>query len=232
LLVPQRVNCQAFVQASLFEEPWVLAKNVAVGVFCVFVLRREAVEQRREFTHLLGKKGRGVQSLDACHIEHRVAPWNKTRLAIRRPADHRPSQENHMSHSHEQVELNKTVVKSFYEGGVAGDISGFGAHLHDDFVCSAPDYLPWGGDTKSASGYLNVVLPQVAKVLDFKRFSYDSITAEGDHVVALINVGVASTASMIKISEHWSLHEGRARSIWVAYFEPAALLELIERNKR
>ena len=137
-----------------------------------------------------------------------------------------------MPNIHDQLELNKSVVRTFYDGGVRGDISGFGAHLHDDFVCSAPNYLPWGGATKGAAGYLNVVLPQVAKVLDFGRFSYDSFTAEGDHVVALINVGVTGTPSMIKISEHWSLDQGKARSIWVAYFEPAELLALIERNKR
>lgn len=137
-----------------------------------------------------------------------------------------------MSNTHDQLELNKSVVRTFYDGGVRGDISGFGSHLHDDFVCSAPNYLPWGGDTKGAAGYLDVVLPQVAKVLDFGRFSYDSFTAEGDHVVALINVGVTGTPSMIKISEHWSLDQGKARSIWVAYFEPAELLALLERNKR
>lgn len=132
----------------------------------------------------------------------------------------------------EKLENNKAVVKTFYDGGVRGDISGFRKHLYSDFVCSAPNYLPWGGDTPSADGYIDVVLPQVAKVLDFGRFSYDSITAEGDHVVALINVGVTGTESMIKISEHWHLDQGKARSIWVAYYEPAALLELIERNKK
>lgn len=126
---------------------------------------------------------------------------------------------------------NKRVVDAFYQGGVRGDISGFGDNLHDDFVCSAPDYLPWGGYTHGAEGYLHDVLPQVAKVLDFGRFSYDSLIAEGDHVVALINVGVTGTPSMIKISEHWQMEDGRARSIWVAYFEPAALLEIIERNR-
>ncbi|APW39563.1 hypothetical protein RD110_22030 [Rhodoferax koreense] len=128
------------------------------------------------------------------------------------------------------VELNRSVVKSFYEGGVRGDITAIASHLHDKFVCSAPNYLPWGGNTPSAYGYLNVVLPQVAKVLDFSRFSYDSMTAEGDHVVALINVGVSDTDAMIKISEHWSLENGKARSIWVAYYEPAALLERIART--
>lgn len=131
----------------------------------------------------------------------------------------------------DKLEKNKAVVKAFYDGGVRGDISGFGANLYDNFTCSAPIYLPWGGDTRSAAGYLNDVLPQVAKVLDFSRFSYDSITAEGDHVVALINVGVTGTEDMIKISEHWQLENFKARSIWVAYYEPAALMAVIERNK-
>ena len=138
----------------------------------------------------------------------------------------------HMSAIHDKLETNKAVVMAFYDGGVRGDISGFGAKLYDDFVCSAPVYLPWGGDTRSAAGYLNDVLPQVAKVLDFSRFSYDSITAEGDHVVALINVGVTGTQDMIKISEHWRLDKGKARSIWVAYYEPSALMTVLERNKK
>jgi ketosteroid isomerase-like protein len=130
-----------------------------------------------------------------------------------------------------QLARNKAVVDKFYAGGVRGDISGFAANLHADFVCSAPAYLPWGGDSRGANRYLNWVLPQVAAVLDFGRFAYDSVTAEGNHVVALINVGVTGTPEMIKISEHWSLEAGKARSIWVAYFEPAALIALIERNK-
>lgn len=137
-----------------------------------------------------------------------------------------------MSAHSEKLDINKAVVKAFYAGGVRGDIAAIRSYLYDDFVCSAPSYLPWGGDTPSADGYVDTVLPQVAKVLDFTRFSYDSITAEDDHVVALINVGVTGTASMIKISEHWQLDQGKARSIWVAYYEPAALLELIERNKK
>ena len=137
-----------------------------------------------------------------------------------------------MSAIQSKVEKNKAVVMAFYDGGVRGDISGFGANLYDDFVCSAPIYLPWGGDTTSAQGYLNDVLPQVAKVLDFSRFSYDSITAEDDHVVALINVGVTGTDAMIKISEHWKLENGKARSIWVAYYEPSALMTVIEKNKK
>ena len=137
-----------------------------------------------------------------------------------------------MSTEQEKIEINKSVAKAYYAGAVRGDIGAIRSSLHDNFVCSAPIYLPWGGDTPSADGYVNDVLPQVAKVLDFSRFSYDSITAEGDHVVALINVGVAGKDAMIKISEHWHLDQGKARSIWVAYFEPTALLELIERNKK
>jgi hypothetical protein len=127
---------------------------------------------------------------------------------------------------------NKFVVRAFYEGAVRGDICAFGAFLHASFVCSAPDYLPWGGDTHGAENYLHSVLPQMARVLDFSRFSYHSMTAEDDHVVALINVGVMGSSSMIKLSEHWVLENEKARSVWMAYYEPAALVEVIERDAR
>ena len=132
------------------------------------------------------------------------------------------------SSSTQQVERNKAIVEAFYDGGVRGDITGFRDFLHKNFICSAPNYLPWGGETRSADGYLTVVLPQVAAYLDFRRFSYENLVAEGDRVVALINVGVVGTRDIIQISEHWHLQDGKALSIWVAYYEPKALLDAID----
>jgi hypothetical protein len=69
------------------------------------------------------------------------------------------------------------------------------------------------------------VLPNLPDVLDFSRFAYESFTGEDGHVVALIRVGVTGTDSIIKISEHWEVKDGMALSIWVAYFEPKALMK-------
>jgi hypothetical protein len=44
-------------------------------------------------------------------------------------------------------------------------------------------------------------------------------------VVALVNFGLTGSDAMIKISEHWTVKNGKATSIWVAYFEPQALLD-------
>jgi hypothetical protein len=44
-------------------------------------------------------------------------------------------------------------------------------------------------------------------------------------VVALVNFGLTGGNAMIKISEHWTVKNGKAISIWVAYFEPQALLD-------
>jgi ketosteroid isomerase-like protein len=135
--------------------------------------------------------------------------------------------------THVDVALrNKTVVRAFYEAAGRGDLAGFGVFMHASFLYSAPNYLPWGGDTRGAEICLRVVLPQMASVLDFSRFSYLSITAEEDHVVALFNVGVMGSPSTIRVSEHWVLENGKACSVWVAYYEPAALLELIGHNLR
>jgi ketosteroid isomerase-like protein len=135
--------------------------------------------------------------------------------------------EREMMAEHINTLRNKEIVRAFYDGGVRGDITAFAKYLHPDFVCTAPDYLPWGGTRRGADVYLNATLPQVSAALDFSRFSYASLVAEGDHVVALINVGVVGTESVIQISEHWVVQGEQARSIWVAYFEPAVLLRRI-----
>jgi ketosteroid isomerase-like protein len=136
-----------------------------------------------------------------------------------------------MNANNDLLTVNKKIVRAFYEGGVRGDITGFANFLHPDFVLDAPGYLPWGGHYRGSHNYLEIVLPAVAEALDFSRFSFESITAEDDRVVALINVGVKGSEDAIKISEHWLLGDGKALSLWVAYYEPQSLLEQLKINR-
>ena len=69
------------------------------------------------------------------------------------------------------------------------------------------------------------MLPNLPDLLDFGRFSYDVFIAEDERVVALVNFGIIGSDATIKISEHWTVRYGLATSIWVAYFEPQALLD-------
>ena len=121
------------------------------------------------------------------------------------------------------ITRNKTIVGAFYEGGARGDLAGFGARLHPEFVVEAPDYLSWGG-AHGLEAYLQVVLPQVGAALDFTRLQFESVTAEADRVVALIRVGVTGTDATIKMSEHWTIKDEKAVALWVAYYEPGTLL--------
>jgi hypothetical protein len=43
--------------------------------------------------------------------------------------------------------------------------------------------------------------------------------------VAVFNIGVTETDAIIKIVDHWTLRDGKAISLWAAYFEPQAVLE-------
>jgi hypothetical protein len=43
--------------------------------------------------------------------------------------------------------------------------------------------------------------------------------------VAVFNIGVTGTDAIIKIVDHWTLRDGKAISLWAAYFEPQAVLE-------
>jgi hypothetical protein len=60
---------------------------------------------------------------------------------------------------------------------------------------------------------------------DFARFSYDNVIAEDGHVVAVFNIGVTGTDAIVKIVDHWTLRDGKAISLWTAYFEPQAVLQ-------
>jgi ketosteroid isomerase-like protein len=76
-----------------------------------------------------------------------------------------------------QNEQSRAIVKRFYDGGARGEITSFRDSLAEDFELSVPPQLPWGGTFDKAQ-YV-ALLPRVAAVLDFKRLSYLSLTAEG-----------------------------------------------------
>jgi ketosteroid isomerase-like protein len=121
-------------------------------------------------------------------------------------------------------ERNKAVVDAYYQAGVQGRLTDFAPYLYPDFSTTAPNYLPWGGVHVGAF-FRDEVLPNLPDVLDFGRFSYDVFFAADERAVALVNFGLTGSDAMIKISEHWTVRDGKATSIWVAYFEPQALLD-------
>jgi ketosteroid isomerase-like protein len=122
-------------------------------------------------------------------------------------------------------EQSKALVDAYYQAGAEGHLKEFARYLHPDFTTTAPNYLPWGGFHPGAAFFRDEVLPNLPNVLDFGRFSYDVFLGESDRVVALVNFGLTGSDAMIKISEHWTVKDGKATSIWVAYFEPQALLD-------
>ena len=124
-----------------------------------------------------------------------------------------------------EIERNKAVAHAFYQAGVEGRLTSFAQYLDPDFTVTPPNYLPWGGPHKGAAFFSGDILPNLPQVFDFSRFSYISVTAEDDRVAAIINMGVTGTDHVIKILDLWTIRNGKAVDLWVAYFEPQALLE-------
>lgn len=124
----------------------------------------------------------------------------------------------------------KAIVRSFYDGGARGSITDFADQLDQGFELFVPAYLPWGGQFDKA-GYI-ALLPGVAEVLDFERLDYLSLTGEGGHVVALVEIGVQGTDQTIIISEHWDIAHDKAVRLRVAYFDPKILLDRIALTTR
>jgi hypothetical protein len=127
------------------------------------------------------------------------------------------------------TDSNKALVRSFYEGGTDNEAKEYGEIFHPDFKVTAPDYFPWGG-TSDLKAYLSDVLEQVTAVLDFARCRIVSLVGENDLIVIVIDIGIRGTEYTVQISEHWQIKDGKAIYLWVAYFEPKMLLELIDRN--
>ena len=123
---------------------------------------------------------------------------------------------------------SRAVVDAYYQAGAQGRLTDFAPFLHPDFTVTAPNYLPWGGVHHGAAFFRDEVLPNLPNLLDFSRFSYDVFFAEDDNVIALITIGLTGSDKTLKISEHWTVEADKARSIWVAYFEPQALLDKLE----
>lgn len=124
------------------------------------------------------------------------------------------------------TEHARALVKSFYDGGARGEITSFADKLSETFELFVPPQLPWGG-TFNKQQYVNL-LPRVASALDFAKMKYLSLTAEGQHVVALIEIGVQGTNTSIIISEHWDVRDEKAVRLRVAYFDPTPLLSQVD----
>jgi ketosteroid isomerase-like protein len=122
------------------------------------------------------------------------------------------------------IDRDKSTVDAFYRLGAERRLTDFASYVHPDFKVTAPDYLPWGG-THLAAFFNDKILPDLPNDLDFSRFSYDSVTAEAGRVAVLANMGVTGADAMIQIADHWRVEDGRVTALWVAYFEPQALLD-------
>src|ERR1700722_19139415 len=122
-------------------------------------------------------------------------------------------------------ERNKALLDEYYKAGIRGPLTSFAAYVHPDFAVTAPNYLPWGGRHVGAAFFHDHLLPGATDVFDLARFSYDNVIAEDGHVVAVFNIGVTGTDAIVKIVNHRTLRDGKAVSLWAAYFEPQAVLE-------
>jgi ketosteroid isomerase-like protein len=130
--------------------------------------------------------------------------------------------------SERQRLANKAVVESYYTDSQAGDLTPFlRDHLAADFTAVAPNYVPLGGKVHTAQSFTDEVVPHLGRMLDYSRFTYENLIADGDQVCALVRIGIAKTPHTVLISEHWTVRAGRARSLLVIFFEPQDLLDSV-----
>jgi ketosteroid isomerase-like protein len=124
--------------------------------------------------------------------------------------------------STEQEQRNRDVIRRVYEASFAGDTDAFPAAMHDDFEEYVPPVLPWGGIHRGPTAFANDVLPQLAAAVDFAGMRLISVSADGDHVAALLTTCTLS-GEELWIAEHWTLRDGKLWRLRVFYHDTRPL---------
>jgi ketosteroid isomerase-like protein len=122
----------------------------------------------------------------------------------------------------EQEQRNRDLVRAVYEKAFAGDANAFVAAMHDDFEEYVPPVLPWGGLHRGPEAFLTTVLPRLAAAVDFASMRLVSVSADGDHVAALLTANSAG-GDELWIAEHWTLRDGKLFRLRVFYHDTRPL---------
>jgi ketosteroid isomerase-like protein len=122
----------------------------------------------------------------------------------------------------EQAERSRDLVRALYEASFSGDVSAFSDAMLEDFEAHVPPVLPWGGVQHGPEAFLTNVLPQLAAAIDFASMRLVSISADGDHVAALLTARSAG-GDELWIAEHWVVRNEKLWRLRVFYHDTRPL---------
>jgi len=122
----------------------------------------------------------------------------------------------------EQAQRNRDLVRALYEASFSGDVNAFSDAMLEDFEAHVPPVLPWGGVQHGPEAFLTNVLPQLAAAVDFASMRLVSISADGDHVAALLTARSAG-GDELWIAEHWVVRDDKLWRLRVFYHDTRPL---------
>jgi ketosteroid isomerase-like protein len=121
-----------------------------------------------------------------------------------------------------QTKNNRDFVRSLYEASFTGDANAFSNAMLDDFEAYVPPVLPWGGVQRGPEAFLENVLPKLVAAVDFTSMRLISISADSDHVAALLTAR-ASAGDELWIAEHWVVRDEKLWRLRVFYHDTRPL---------
>ena len=122
----------------------------------------------------------------------------------------------------EQAQRNRDLVRALYEASFRGDVNAFSDAMLEDFEAHVPPVLPWGGVQRGPQAFLTNVLPQLAAAVDFASMRLVSISADGEHVAALLTARSAG-GDELWIAEHWVVRDDKLWRLRVFYHDTRPL---------
>jgi ketosteroid isomerase-like protein len=122
----------------------------------------------------------------------------------------------------EQAQRNRDLVRELYEASFAGDANAFSDAMLEDFEAHVPAVLPWGGVHRGPEAFLTDVLPQLAAAIDFASMRLVSISADDEHVAALLTARSAG-GDELWLAEHWIVRDEKLWRLRVFYHDTRPL---------
>ena len=122
-------------------------------------------------------------------------------------------------------ERNKAVVDAFYQLGIQGRLIDFAQYLDSNFTWTRTQLSPVGRHAHRCGALSRPSPFQSSRRVRFRAVQLRQCYRRGRPCRRGHQPGCEGTDAVIKIVDCWTVGDRKVTSMWVAYFEPQALLE-------
>ncbi len=122
-----------------------------------------------------------------------------------------------------QTAESKCIVEEMYAAGARNDFEGVMKCMDKDVVVIEPPYLPYGGTYKGI-GEFQRLLGIITAYADLSTVRLQYAVAEGDRVMAVLNILDKGTGKDLHLAEQSTVRNGKVVEMKIFYFDAGSMI--------